>query len=67
MTRSRRIRYLEFMRQVAEFERMPVRSGICLYKCWFSVTQDEQRLRLTARQTDPLKLHPDSRKSVPEA
>lgn len=47
--------YLEFMRQAPEFERMLVRSGIRLYKYWFSVTQDEQRLRFTARQTDPLK------------
>ncbi|WP_207102679.1 polyphosphate kinase 2 [Paracoccus shandongensis] len=47
--------YLEFMRQAPEFERMLVRSGIRLYKYWFSVTQDEQRLRFTARKTDPLK------------
>jgi polyphosphate kinase len=47
--------YLEFMRQAPEFERMLVRSGIRLYKFWFSVTQDEQRRRFTARETDPLK------------
>ncbi|WP_295042612.1 polyphosphate kinase 2 [uncultured Paracoccus sp.] len=47
--------YLEFMRQAPEFERMLVRSGIRLYKYWFSVTQDEQRLRFQARKTDPLK------------
>ena len=34
--------YLEFMRQTPEFERMLVRSGIQLYKYWFSVTQEEQ-------------------------
>jgi len=47
--------YLEFMRQTPEFERMLVRSGIRLYKYWFSVTQEEQRRRFTARATDPLK------------
>ncbi|WP_299627469.1 polyphosphate kinase 2 [uncultured Tateyamaria sp.] len=47
--------YLEFMRQTPEFERMLVRSGIRLYKYWFSVTQDEQSRRFEARKTDPLK------------
>ncbi|WP_095590114.1 polyphosphate kinase 2 [Actibacterium ureilyticum] len=47
--------YLEFMRQTPELERMLVRSGIRLYKYWFSVTQDEQRARFQARETDPLK------------
>lgn len=47
--------YLEFMRQTPELERMLVRSGIRLYKYWFSVTQDEQQRRFTARETDPLK------------
>lgn len=47
--------YLEFMRQAPEFERMLVRSGIGLYKYWFSVTQDEQRSRFKVRETDPLK------------
>ncbi len=47
--------YLEFMRQTPEFERMLVRSGIRLYKFWFSVTQAEQRRRFKARETDPLK------------
>ena len=37
--------YLEFMRQCPEFERMLVRSGIRLYKYWFSVTREEQRAR----------------------
>ncbi len=31
--------YLEFMRQTPDLERMLVRSGIRLYKYWFSVTQ----------------------------
>ncbi|MEX5727250.1 polyphosphate kinase 2 [Rhodovulum iodosum] len=47
--------YLEFMRQTPELERMLVNSGIRLYKYWFSVTQDEQRNRFNARETDPLK------------
>ncbi|MEK6216069.1 MAG: polyphosphate kinase 2 [Boseongicola sp.] len=48
--------YLEFMRQTPEFERMLTRSGIRLYKYWFSVTRDEQRRRFASRETDPLKL-----------
>nr|WP_306456460.1 polyphosphate kinase 2 [Maliponia aquimaris] len=47
--------YLEFMRQTPDFEQMLVRSGIHLYKYWFSVTQDEQRRRFASRETDPLK------------
>lgn len=47
--------YLEFMRQTPELERMLTRSGIRLYKYWFSVTQEEQKHRFEARATDPLK------------
>ncbi|MDC0660739.1 polyphosphate kinase 2 [Leisingera sp. SS27] len=47
--------YLEFMRQAPEFERMLVRSGIRLYKYWFSVTRKEQKRRFVSRETDPLK------------
>ena len=47
--------YLEFMRQTPELERMLVRSGIQLYKYWFSVTQDEQKRRFDSRANDPLK------------
>ncbi|KIC25670.1 MULTISPECIES: polyphosphate kinase 2 [unclassified Leisingera] len=47
--------YLEFMRQAPEFERMLARSGIRLYKYWFSVTQAEQKRRFNSRETDPLK------------
>jgi polyphosphate kinase len=49
------VEYLEFMRQTPEYERMLVRSGIRLYKYWFSVTRDEQARRFQARETDPLK------------
>ena len=47
--------YMEFMRQVPEFERMLVRSGIHIYKFWFSVSRKEQRRRFLSRQNDPLK------------
>lgn len=47
--------YLEFMRQVPDLERMLTRSGILLFKYWFSVTQDEQKRRFESRQVDPLK------------
>ena len=49
------VEYLEFMRQAPEFERMLVRSGIRLYKYWFSVTRDEQLRRFKSRENDPLK------------
>ena len=47
--------YLEFMRQVPDLERMLVRSGIRLFKYWFSVTHEEQRRRFLSRKGDPLK------------
>ncbi len=47
--------YLEFMREAPEIERMLTRSGIYLFKYWFSVTQDEQLRRFKSRETDPLK------------
>ena len=47
--------YLEFMRQVPELERMLTRSGIRLFKYWFSVTQEEQQRRFKSREHDPLK------------
>jgi len=47
--------YLEFMRQTPDLERMLVRSGIRLYKFWFSVTPQEQQRRFIKRETDPLK------------
>ncbi len=59
--------YLEFMRQTPELERMMVRSGIRLFKYWFSVTQEEQTARFNKRETDPLKqwkLSPIDRASI---
>jgi polyphosphate kinase len=46
---------LEFMRQTPDLERMLTRSGVQLYKYWFSVTREEQRARFASRETDPLK------------
>ncbi|MBY4891648.1 polyphosphate kinase 2 [Jannaschia sp. EhC01] len=59
--------YLEFMRQTPEFERMLARSGIRMFKYWFSVTQEEQAARFASRETDPLKrwkLSPIDRASI---
>ena len=47
--------YDEFLRQVPEFERNLVRSGIHLIKFWFSVSRDEQRRRFKERKVHPLK------------
>lgn len=47
--------YNEFMREVPEFERNLVRSGIMLFKFWFSVSRDEQKRRFKDRETHPLK------------
>jgi polyphosphate kinase 2 len=47
--------YNEFMRQVPEFERNLVRSGIHLIKFWFSVSRKEQRRRFEEREAHPLK------------
>jgi len=44
-----------FLRQVADFERSLVDSGIRLFKLWFTVSQDRQRERFDERRTDPLK------------
>jgi polyphosphate kinase len=47
--------YLEFMRQAPEFERMMVRTGIRLFKFWFSVSREEQLRRFLGRAQDPFK------------
>ncbi|MFT4783115.1 MAG: polyphosphate kinase 2 [Paracoccaceae bacterium] len=49
------VEYLEFMRQTPDLERMLVRSGVRLFKYWFSVTRAEQKSRFASRETDPLK------------
>ncbi len=45
----------QFFRDVPEFERMLVRSGIILLKYWFSITDEEQQLRFMMRIHDPMK------------
>jgi len=45
----------DFFRDVPEFERMLVRSGIILVKYWFSITDEEQQLRFLMRIHDPIK------------
>ena len=47
--------YDEFMRQAPEFERHLVRSGVHLFKFWFSVSRREQRRRFKEREAHPLK------------
>lgn len=45
----------QFFQDVPEFERMLVRSGIRLFKYWFSITDEEQQRRFLLRLHDPLK------------
>ena len=47
--------YEQFMREAPEFERNLVRSGIHVFKFWFSVSRAEQRRRFKERQGHPLK------------
>jgi polyphosphate kinase 2 len=47
--------YDEFLRQTPEFERQLVRSGVHLFKFWFSVSRAEQRRRFKEREMHPLK------------
>ncbi|MEQ9500639.1 MAG: polyphosphate kinase 2 [Deltaproteobacteria bacterium] len=44
-----------FFRDVPEFERMLVRSGIKLVKYWFSISDQEQQYRFLMRIHDPMK------------
>ncbi len=45
----------DFFRDVPDFERMLVRSGITLVKYWFSITDQEQQYRFLMRIHDPIK------------
>ncbi|WP_338665488.1 polyphosphate kinase 2 [Pararoseomonas sp. SCSIO 73927] len=45
----------DFFRDVPDFERMLVRSGILVVKYWFSITDEEQQLRFLMRIHDPIK------------
>ncbi|MCP5372494.1 MAG: polyphosphate kinase 2 [Hyphomicrobiales bacterium] len=45
----------EFLRSTPEFERMLIRSGLQMYKFYFSVSKNEQDRRFQSRLGDPLK------------
>ncbi len=45
----------EFLRSVPELERMLIRSGIIMFKFYFSVSKKEQFRRFSKRTNDPLK------------
>lgn len=45
----------EFLREVPEFEKMLVKSGVILLKFYFSVSKKEQANRFKKREIDPLK------------
>jgi len=45
----------EFFVTVPDWERMLVRSGIVLIKCWLSITDEVQHLRFQMRIHDPIK------------
>jgi polyphosphate kinase len=45
----------EFLREVPEFEKMIVKSGIIVMKFYFSVSKKEQARRFKKREVDPLK------------
>ncbi len=44
-----------FLKDVPDFERMAVESGVRLIKFWLDISQKEQADRLEAREDDPLK------------
>ena len=45
----------EFLKEVPEFEQMLVKSGVILFKFYFSVSKKEQARRFRKREIDPLK------------
>jgi polyphosphate kinase len=45
----------QFFRDVPDFERMLVRSGVKVIKYWFSISDEEQQMRFLIRIHDPLK------------
>ncbi len=47
--------YEEFFSEVNNFETMLLRSGIKIFKIYLDITKDEQKARMEARKTDPLK------------
>ena len=47
--------YHLFLKQAPELERMLIEDGIRLFKYWFSVSREQQKIRFDARRSDPLK------------
>lgn len=47
--------YLRFLKEVPEFEKMLVDSGIKIIKFYFSVSKENQAERFESRKQDPLK------------
>ena len=47
--------YLRFMRQCPKFEELIVDDKIIFFKYWLDIDKKEQKRRLEARKTDPLK------------
>lgn len=45
----------QFLKDVPEFERMLIESGIRIVKLWLDIDKDEQKKRLDDRATNPLK------------
>jgi len=48
--------YQKFMNQVPMFEQMLVEDGILFFKYFLEITPEEQKRRIEARKTDPLKM-----------
>ena len=46
--------YDRFVKQVVQFENMIVEDGILLFKLWFSINKEEQKVRLEERKVNPL-------------
>ena len=46
--------YDKFIKQVVQFENMIVEDGNLLFKFWFSIDKDEQKIRLEERKVNPL-------------
>jgi polyphosphate kinase 2 len=47
--------YGEFFRQVSDYERSLVESGISLFKHWYTVSRENQAKRFDSRREDPLR------------
>lgn len=46
--------YHKFIKQVVQFENMLVEDGVILIKLWFSISKEEQKVRLEERKSNPL-------------